>query len=51
MNVVIYARYSSSSQREVSIEQQLKVCTEYAERNNYTVIDEYKDYALTVTKD
>lgn len=27
------------------------MCTEYAERNNYTVIDEYKDYALTGTND
>lgn len=47
MNVVIYARYSSSSQREASIEEQIKVCTEYAERNKYTVIKSYSDSALT----
>ena len=31
MNVVIYARYSDSKQREESIEAQLKVCHAYAE--------------------
>lgn len=33
MKAVIYARYSSDSQREESIEGQLRECTEYAERN------------------
>lgn len=33
MNSVIYARYSSDSQREESIEGQLHECTDYAERN------------------
>ena len=37
MNVVIYARFSSHSQTEQSIEGQLKVCYEYAESNHYTV--------------
>ena len=32
MKAVIYARYSSDSQREESIEGQLRECTEYAER-------------------
>lgn len=32
MNAVIYARYSSDSQREESIEGQLRECREYAER-------------------
>lgn len=31
MNAVIYARYSSNSQREKSIEGQLRECREYAE--------------------
>ena len=31
MNAVIYARYSSDSQREESIESQLRECREYAE--------------------
>lgn len=47
MNVVIYARFSSSGQREESIEGQVKVCTEYAENNDYTVIGTYVDRALT----
>ena len=47
MNVVIYARYSSSSQREASIEEQIKICTEYAERNHYSIVKIYKDSALT----
>ena len=45
MNVVIYARYSSHSQTEQSIEGQLKVCYEYAESHNYTVVGEYIDRA------
>ena len=47
MNVVIYARYSSYNQTEQSIEGQLKVCYEYATRNNYTVIGEYIDRATS----
>lgn len=51
MNVVIYARYSCSNQREESIEGQLKVCYEFANRNNYTVIGEYIDRAVSGTTD
>ena len=47
MNVVIYARYSDSKQREASIEGQLKVCHEYAERNGLIVIGEYIDRAIS----
>ena len=35
MKVVIYARFSSHSQTEQSIEGQLKVCYDYAKSNNY----------------
>lgn len=38
MKAVIYACYSSDSQREESIEGQLRECTEYAERNGMTVL-------------
>lgn len=38
MNVVVYARYSSYSQREESIEGQLRECREYADRNGMTVV-------------
>ena len=47
MNAVIYARFSSSAQREASIEQQVNVCTDYAERTGYNVIQTYSDRALT----
>ena len=45
MNAVIYARYSSDSQREESIEGQLRECREYAERNNMTIVGTYIDRA------
>ena len=34
MKAVIYARYSSDSQREESIEGQLRECTAFAEKND-----------------
>ena len=45
MRVVIYARFSSHSQSEQSIEGQLKVCYEYAKAHDYIVIGEYIDRA------
>ena len=47
MNAVIYARYSSDSQREESIEGQIRECREYAERNNMTIVGTYIDRALS----
>ena len=47
MNVVVYARYSSDSQREESIEGQLRECREYADRNGMTVVGSYIDRALS----
>lgn len=47
MNGVIYARFSSDNQREESIEGQLRICKEYAAKNNITIINEYIDRALT----
>ena len=44
---VIYARYSSSGQREESIEGQLRDCHAYAKANGFTVVGEYVDKALT----
>ena len=46
-SAVIYARYSSQGQREESIEGQLRECRAFAERNGFTVIQEYTDSALT----
>lgn len=47
MNIVIYARFSSHSQNEQSIEGQLKTCYDYALKNGYTVINEYIDRAIS----
>ena len=48
---VIYARFSSHSQNEQSIEGQLKTCYEFAKRQGYNVITEYIDRALSGTTD
>lgn len=44
---VIYARYSSDNQREESIEAQIRECTEYAVRNDMTILTGYIDRALS----
>ena len=51
MNVVIYARYSDSKQREESIEGQLKTCYDYAKREDYVVVGEYIDRAVSAKTD
>lgn len=48
---VIYARYSSHNQRDVSIDQQVKAVREFAEREDLTIIGIYADRALTGTND
>ena len=48
---VIYARYSSNSQTEQSIEGQLRVCQQYAQNNDLFVVDTYIDRAMTGTND
>lgn len=42
---VAYYRYSSDSQRDVSIEQQKREAYEYAKNHGYTIIAEYEDRA------
>lgn len=51
MKVVIYARYSSHSQTEQSIEGQLQACYEYAKNNDLLIIHEYIDRAQSGTSD
>ena len=51
LKAVIYACYSSNSQREESIEGQIRDCTAYAERNGYMVIGAYADRAISGTTD
>lgn len=44
---VIYARFSCSKQREASIEDQLRVCRAWCEREGYEVVNEYCDHAIS----
>ena len=44
---VIYARYSSDSQRETSIEDQLRECRQWAEAHEFQIVGEYCDYAIS----
>ena len=46
-NAVIYARYSSHNQRDVSIEQQYAACEKFAAEKGYTVIEHYADRAIS----
>jgi DNA invertase Pin-like site-specific DNA recombinase len=48
---VIYARYSSHSQRDASIEQQVAACRRFAERQDIEIVDVYEDRATTGTND
>ena len=45
---IIYARYSPGGQQtSQSIEGQLKVCREFANREGFHIVDEYTDAKLT----
>ena len=48
---VIYARFSCSKQREASIEDQVRVCTEWCMREGYAVVGTYCDHAVSGTTD
>lgn len=48
---VVYARYSSGSQTEQSIEGQLRVCHDFAKQNGLTILNEYIDRAKTAQND
>ena len=47
MRAVIYARYSSDLQSESSIDDQLSVCRDRAEREGWTVVGSYTDRAAS----
>lgn len=47
----IYARYSSDNQREESIAAQIYEITEYAKKNNITIVKTYTDEARSATTD
>lgn len=48
---VVYARYSCDNQTEQSIEGQLRVCNEYAEKHNLLIVENYIDRAMTGRND
>jgi DNA invertase Pin-like site-specific DNA recombinase len=45
--VALYARYSSDHQRDASIEDQLRICRSYAEKQGWTITDSYSDRAIS----
>ncbi len=45
--VALYARYSSDNQRDASIEDQLRICREKAEREKWTIVSAYKDAGVS----
>ena len=47
----IYARYSSNNQTEQSIEGQIRVCREFAQRNGIVIVGTYIDRATTGAND
>ena len=51
VTAVIYAHYSTDSQREESIEGQIRECTAYAEKNGFTVVKHYIDRAVSAKTD
>ena len=51
MEAVLYCRYSSHAQREVSIDQQIAACRAFADRLGISVQKVYEDHALSGTSD
>ncbi len=47
MRVALYARYSSDSQREASIDDQLRLCAARAEKEGWLVVQEYCDRGIS----
>lgn len=48
---VIYARFSSHSQKEESIEAQVRICSEYAKKKGYVVANVYADRGFSAKTD
>lgn len=47
MRAVIYARFSSQLQKDSSIEDQVRVCTERAAREGWRIVEVFSDYAIS----
>jgi DNA invertase Pin-like site-specific DNA recombinase len=48
---VAYCRFSCAKQREASIADQLRVCTEWCTAHGYTIVKKYTDYAQSGRSD
>ena len=46
---VIYARFSSQSQNEQSIEAQIRICGEFAQNKGIKIVNTYSDKAKSRT--
>ena len=44
---VVYARFSCSKQREASIDDQLRVCEAWCQREGYEIVNKYCDHAIS----
>lgn len=47
MRTAIYARFSSQLQKDSSIEDQVRICSQRAEREGWTVTQVFSDYAIS----
>ena len=47
MRAAIYARYSTNMQSAASINDQIRVCREYAQRQGWTITETYSDAAIS----
>ena len=47
VRVALYARFSSDLQSAASIEDQLRLCREHADRQGWRVVDSYADRAIS----
>ncbi len=47
LKIAIYARYSSDSQRDASIADQFRMCRLHAEKQGWTIVEEYSDHAVS----
>ncbi|MBE0533680.1 MAG: recombinase family protein [Rhodospirillales bacterium] len=47
MRVAVYARYSSEHQNERSIDDQVRLCREHADRLGWMIVEVYADYAIS----
>ena len=47
MRVALYSRFSTDRQNESSIADQVRVCTEYVERQGWKVVERFEDQGIS----